>query len=441
MTKSIAFSRSIPIRHEVDVFVAGGGPGGIAAALTAARQGKSVFLAEGHTCFGGMGTAGMVPVFMTFGDGINFLADGIGREVLDALTTEKGADSPLSANSIPAELLKRVYDRLLVESGIEMSLMTQMVDVVAKDGRVEQAICHAKTGFFAVSAKMFVDGTGDGDLATMAGAPFEKADDDGNMMPGTLTSLWADVDWEAYRTSGVKVHDVLFKAFEDGHFTVNDPHHPGMWRVGNHLTGGNIGHAFGLDSTDERSLTEHFLTARSRIPEFESFYRKYVPGFENVELVATCSLFGVRESRRIMGDYVLDVDDFKARAVFEDEIGRYCYPVDIHPSKPDPKAYAKFEAEFRRDLRYGRGESYGIPYRILTPQKLENVLVTGRCVSSDRQIQGSVRVMPGCYITGQAAGMAASIAIEQHTDTRGFAVSELLTRLRGMGAYLPNFAG
>jgi ribulose 1,5-bisphosphate synthetase/thiazole synthase len=441
MAHSILFSRTIPVRHEVDVFVAGGGPAGIAAALVAARAGQRVFLAEGHSCFGGMGTAGMIPVFMTFGDGVNFLAEGIGREVLDALTAEKGPNSPLSTNSIPAELLKRVYDRLLVDAGIELSLMTQVVDIVAKDGRIEQAICHAKSGFFAVSAKMFVDGTGDGDLAAWAGAPFEKGDADGNMMPGTLCSLWADVDHDRFRASGVKVQETLYKAFEDGHFTVNDPHHPGMWRVGNHLTGGNIGHAFGIDATDERSLTAHFLNARKHIPEFESFYRKYIPGYENLELVATGSLFGIRETRRIMGDYVLNVEDFKARAVFPDEIGRYCYPVDIHPSKPDAKEYAKFEEEFRRSLRYERGESYGIPYRILTPKGVENLLVAGRCVSSDRQIQGSIRVMPSCYITGQAAGLAAAIAIEQKTHTRGFAVSDLLRRLRGIGAYLPNFNG
>lgn len=441
MANSIVFSRTIPVRHEVDVFVAGGGPAGIAAALVAARAGRKVFLAEGHSCFGGMGTAGMIPVFMMFGDGVNFLAEGIGREVLDALTAEKGPNSPLSTNAIPAELLKRVYDRLLVEAGIELSLMTQVVDIVAKDGRIEQAICHAKSGFFAVSAKMFVDGTGDGDLAAWAGAPFEKGDADGNMMPGTLCSLWADVDYERFRASGVKVQETLYKAFEDGHFTVNDPHHPGMWRVGNHLTGGNIGHAFGIDATDERSLTAHFLNARKHIPEFESFYRKYIPGYENLELVATGSLFGIRETRRITGDYVLNVEDFKARAVFPDEIGRYCYPVDIHPSKPDAKEYAKFEEEFRKSLRYERGESYGIPYRILTPKGLENLLIAGRCVSSDRQIQGSIRVMPSCYITGQAAGLAAAIAIEQKTHTRGFAVTELLRRLRGIGAYLPNFNG
>jgi len=138
-----------------------------------------------------------------------------------------------------------------------------------------------------------------------------------------------------------------------------------------------------------------------------------------------------------MGDYVLNLDDFKARAVFEDEIGRYSYPVDIHASKPDAASYAEFEKEFRT-LRYGKGESYGIPYRVLVPQKLSNVLVAGRCVSTDRYLQGSIRVMPGCYITGQAAGVAAAIAIEKNTNTRGFPVTELQSRLKKMGAFLPN---
>ncbi|MBT3380469.1 MAG: FAD-dependent oxidoreductase [Lentisphaerae bacterium] len=438
MSEKLSFCRSIPVRQHVNVFVAGGGPAGIAAALTAARQGQSVFLAEGHTALGGMGTAGLVPVFMTFSDGINFLADGIGREVLERLQTA-GGTGPGSRQAIRAEVLKRVYDSMLLGAGVDFTLQTQLIGVEAASGSVSAAILAAKSGLFAVTADMYIDGTGDGDLAAWAGAPFDKGDGEGDLMPGTLCSLWSSVDWEKRKATGVNVQETLYKAFEAGDvFTTCDPHHPGMWQVGNSVSGGNIGHTFGVDSTDERSLTEALISGRRMMPEFERFYREYIPGFEDLELTATGSLLGVRESRRITGDYVLDVDDFKRRAVFEDEIGRYCYPVDIHPSKPDPTEYAKFEKEFRESLRYKRGESYGIPYRTLTPKGLSNVLVAGRCVSSDRAIQGSIRVMPGCYITGQAAGMAASLAINAQTDTRGIGTGELQAALAGIGAYLPN---
>jgi hypothetical protein len=131
------------------------------------------------------------------------------------------------------------------------------------------------------------------------------------------------------------------------------------------------------------------------------------------------------------------VDDFKSLAVFEDEIGRYSYPIDIHIAKPDKESYDKFLAEFTT-LRLGKGESYGIPYRILTPQGLKNVLVAGRCVSTDRGMQASIRVMPGCFITGQAAGVAAAMTLQANTTTRKIDITDLQRRLKALGAYLPN---
>jgi len=435
---SVTYQKQVPVRHDVDLFVAGGGPAGIAAALAAVREGRSVFLAEGQSCLGGMGTAGMIPAFMTFGDGVNFLADGIGREILDNLTAEKGPQHPTHATAIPAEMLKRVYDRMLVQAGVQFSFHVQVVDVLCNQGHVEMAICNGKSGFFAVKAKIFVDATGDGDLSVWAGAPFEKGDQDGNMMPGTLCSLWSGVDFEQYTASGVSPRSKLEEAFDKGVFTVHDPHHPGMWRVGRQVAGGNIGHAFGVDATDERSLTKYLIEGRERLPEFERFYREYIPGFQDIELVGSGSLLGIRESRRILGDYVLNVEDFRKRAVFDDEIGRYCYPVDIHPYRPSAETYAAFEKEFKENLRYKQGESYGIPYRCLTPLKTDNLLVAGRCISTDQKIQGSVRVMPGCYITGQAVGIAAALCCENRCDTRSISISELHQRLKKIGAFLPN---
>ena len=335
------------------------GPAGVAAALAAARQGRSVFVAEGQACFGGMGTSGLVPAFMRFTDGVNFLADGIGREIYETMKryADIPNDRPAGSVSINAEALKRVYDDLMTASGAGFSFHTNVIGVEAADGTVTHAICAAKSGLFAVKARVFIDGTGDGDIAAWAGAPFEKGDAEGNMMPGTLCSLWSDVDWSRVQKPDDRA---LEQAFADGVFTIQDRHLPGMWHVGQTVGGGNIGHTFGVDGTDERSLTEALLWGRKSLSEYEHYYKTYLTGFEKMNLITTGALMGLRETRRILGDYVLCLDDFKARAVFEDEIGRYNYPVDIHASKPDADAYKQFEEEFRT-LRYKNGRELRHP--------------------------------------------------------------------------------
>lgn len=435
---TVVFERRIPVRHDVDVFVAGGGPAGIAAAVTAARQRKSVFLTEANSCLGGMGTAGMLPVFMQFGDGEHVLAAGVGQEIRQKLIAA-GGTGPGSDLTIRAEVLKRVYDALALDAKVAFTFQTRLIGTETSENKVTSVILCGKSGLFAVKAKIYIDGTGDGDLAAWAGAPFEMGDADGLVMPGTLCSLWSDIDWQKVRDSKCRPDDCrLTQAFKDKVFTIEDRHLPGMFQIGKTLGGGNVGHTFGVDATDERSITRALIWGRKSLLEYERYYKTYLKGFEHMELAATASQLGMRESRRILGDYVLSVADFRRRAVFLDEIGRYAYPVDVHASKPEKAAFDRFAKEYAA-LRYKKGESYGIPYRVLVPRKLSNVLVAGRCVSCDRPMQGSIRVMPGCFITGQAAGAAAAIAIEQNTDTRGFPVAMLQKRLKDIGGYLPNF--
>lgn len=440
MADAIRYAREIPVRYEADVAVIGGGPAGVAAAAACARQGRSVFLVEAEGALGGMGTLGLVPVFMTFSDGVRTVAAGIGSEVRERLQAAGGTGP--NPNGIQPEVLKRVYDEMVTEAGVEFRFFTRLIDVIVDEGRVTAAVLAAKSGLYALRAPVFVDATGDGDLAAWAGAPFEKGDAEGTLMPGTLCSQWVGIDWERFHAwvrdkPGRRQSSELERAFADGVFSQHDRHLPGIFRIGERLGGGNIGHLYGIDNTDEASVTQAMVFGRRLVLEYEHYYKEYLAGFENMQLVQTGALPGIRETRRILGDYVLDLEDFRQRRSFPDEIGRYCYPVDIHPSSPDPKAYKAFEEQFLKELRYKPGESYGIPYRVLTPRGLRNVLTAGRCVSTDRYVLGSLRVMPGCFITGQAAGTAAAMALEAGGDVRAIDVQRLREQLRRDGAYIP----
>ena len=172
--------------------------------------------------------------------------------------------------------------------------------------------------------------------------------------------------------------------------------------------------------------------------EFRDGLAEFHPAFANCHLVATGSLMGIRETRRIVGDYVLTTDDYLARRSFDDEICRNCYYIDVHLSREEAalQAAGKLDIE-ERGMNYGKGESHGIPYRCLTPRGLGNVLVAGRAISCDRAVQGSVRVMPVCLAMGEAAGIAAAHATERDGDVHAIDVARLRRRLREEGAYLP----
>ena len=418
----IEYRNSIEVKYCVDVFVAGGGPAGVAAAYVASKNGAKVFLAEKGEMFGGAATKARVPAFMRFSDGINFLAGDFGRLVFERLYG-KDTDYTTIEYSIETEKLKTIYDDLVVESNAEFLFDATLLDVVSENGYAEYAILECKEDIFAVKAKIFVDSTGDGTLAVKCGADFFKGDKNGKMMPATLCSLWGDIDWSRAIVELGKDPDNrnLKKAFEDGVFTIKDPGLPGMWKLTDHYGGGNIGHVFGVDGTDGKSVTLGIIEARKRMQEYEYYYRNYLEGYENAKVITTAETLGIRETRRIECDYMLTMDDYFSFVDFEDEIGRYCYPVDIHPYEIG----AKEETRGLYSKGYEKGHSYGIPYRSLIPKKLKNVLVSGRCIGAERGIMGSVRVMPCCFLTGSAAGAAAAICAKKESDVRQINIDEL----------------
>ena len=224
MGKGVCFTRELPMKIETEVLVVGGGPAGVAAALTAARLGKRVFLAEAGGMFGGMGTAGLVPTFCPFDDGVNVVAAGIGYEIRKKISSS----TPLGTYGTPIciEELKRVYDDLMEESGVDFVFFTSLVDVEVFDGHIAYAVLSSKTGLYAVKAGIYIDCTGDGTLCALAGAPFELGDETGAVQPGTLCSLWADVDFSQRSDSD---DSRLEEAFRDGVFRFEDWHLPGMF--------------------------------------------------------------------------------------------------------------------------------------------------------------------------------------------------------------------
>lgn len=436
MSEIIQYNKELPVKVETDVFIAGGGPAGVSAAVAASEAGAKVFVAEASQSFGGAAVTMLVPAFMEFGNGTDFLAASIGKRIFDYLA-ENAPESakPYCPPNIPVETLKLCYDSMMEECGAQYCFNTQVIDVAVANGEIQHVICAGKGAIYAVKAKVYIDCTGDADLCAYAGAEFEQGGENGEVMGSTLCGLWTGIQWENVVSPDSRM---LEQAFKDQVFSQNDLHLPGMWPIAKGVGGSNTGHVFGVDGTNADSLTKGMVEARKRMQEYRRYYREYLSGFENAELVCSAPQLGIRESRRVVCDYRLVLQDFLDQAVFPDEIGRYSYNIDIHANTVGLDDYELFEKE-HATYRYKVGESYGIPYRTLPVKGFSNLLTAGRCICSDRYMQSSVRVMPGCYITGQAAGTAAAICALENVNVHDAPVKKIQKQLKKLGAYLPNY--
>ncbi|MHC4915853.1 MAG: FAD-dependent oxidoreductase [Planctomycetota bacterium] len=449
MSETYKLIRDVPVETGHDVVVAGGGPAGSAAAICAARLGARVLLLEATGCLGGMGTSGLVNAFDPMADGERMLVGGLMREIVETMH-ERGFLGPHVTpdfwrkqyhrwTQFRCEGLKLLLDELATDAGVEVRFFTRVIDAEADPSsrEVRGVIINNAEGHRYITARTFIDATGDAVLADLCGAECREAGrDTEKIMPATLASLHAGVDWDEYDNRNANQHEALEEAISDGHFSQPDHHLPGMSRVGESLGYLNGGHVFNLNALRCRSLSDGIMLGRKLVQEYASFYRKYVPGCENVELVTTASLMGIRESRRIVGEYELTFDDYMARRRFPDQIGLFNKFVDVHPYDNSPEEWARFQQD-HRNMRLGEGECFGIPYRILVPKGWRNLWVAGRCNSSDVLVHGSIRVMPAAAMMGQAAGTAALQSIQTGTTACELDTDKLVATLREHGAELP----
>lgn len=442
-------TREIPYDDSYEVIVVGGGPAGCAAAIAAAREGAKTLLVESTGSLGGMGTSGLVPAWCPFSDKEKIIYRGIAEQVLET-TKEKMPhvkQDDLEWVPIDPELLKRVYDEMVTESGATILFHTLLSAVdMNENGEVSTIVVSNKAGLTAYKAKVYVDCTGDADLAAWAGAEFIKGEEEtGDLQAATHCFILGNVDEYGYQF-GEWLHPMnkqspVYDIVDSGKYPIIPDYHMCNNRIGPGLVGFNAGHIWNVDNTDPMSVSKALVQGRKIAAVIRDALAEYHPtAFANAHLVSTGALMGIRETRRIIGDYVLTAKDYLDRRSFEDEICRNSYYIDVHLSKQKKASMTKEEFEKIKSYpRYQPGESHGVPYRCLTPKDLKNVLVAGRSISCDRYILGSVRVMPVCLTTGEAAGTAAAmVAKENELNVHTIDTVLLRNRLKENGAYLPD---
>ena len=438
--------REIPVDARYELVVAGGGPAGTAAAVCAARLGAKVLLVEATGCLGGMGTSGLVTAFDPMGDGKRMLVGGFMREVVETMYRRKFLRPGIDPNTwrknyhqwtpFQVEGYKLVLDEFVTKAGVEVRFFTRVIDAEAdsRRGKVSGVVLQNIEGYRFVRARAFIDATGDAVLADLCGAACREAGRDTPApMAATLCSLHAGIDWSRMGNQ----HSALKKALAAGHFTQRDKHLPGMSQVNRSVGYLNGGHLFRMNALKCKDLSDGVMLGRRLAQEYLAFYKKYVAGCENIQLVTTGSLIGVRESRRIVGEYELKIDDYLARRQFPDQIAVFNKAVDIHAYDCTEEAYQQYLKEYRKTGRLRPGECFGIPYSILVPRGWANLWVAGRCNSSDVKVHGSIRVQPPASMMGQAAGTAAVQSVRTGQPANDLDTAQLVRTLRKAGAYLP----
>ena len=413
-----------------DLIVVGGGMTGVAAAVTARRQGLDVLIVEKSGSLGGAAVTCLINPFMPYSTTVNGqrfeLSRGFFTELRKILTDIGGYDRETTGENIHEEYLKIAMDRLVTREGIAVLLHAPLCRVDRESGRIKAIGVATKAGVLTFGAKTFIDATGDADLAVMAGCPYHLGRADGLCQPMTLCFRIGNVDIPRFKEN----REVLQRKYKEMQQAgkIKNPREDVLiffTRV-DHMLHFNTTRIVRHDPTNPFDVTAAEMAAREQMLEMYQFLREQAPGFEHAQLLYSASEIGVRESRMIEGEYVLTELDLRECVKFEDAIAAGNYDIDIHNPEGSGTSHYYFPA----------GTWYTIPYRSLQPKGVNNLLVAGRCISSTHEAQASYRIMPIVTTLGEAAGMAAAVAVHSGTDVKAIDVSLLQSRLRENGAFL-----
>lgn len=431
----------VPVIGEYDVVVIGGGPAGVIAATAASRAGLSTVLVERYGFLGGAGTMGGLSTFCglharVHGDDRQ-VVHGYADELLDRLTALDGLNKPhltiedrVMAVSFDISAYKIAADELVLAGGAELLFHTSAVDVVmSDDDTIDAVVVESKSGRGALRGRFFIDGSGDGDIAAWAGVPFERSP---HLLYPSLMFRINGVDpveagdaWKTVRRLMEEAEAAGTHAFPRKKPIVRPQRNPLEWRA--NLTQLHNEDGSAVDGTDVHQLTLGEIQGRQQVKETFAFIRDSTPGFQNSYVVDIAPQIGIRETRRIIGQYQLTEGDVLDCVDFDDTIGVNGWPVEAHVAG---------DVEFRFPPAADSRGFNQLPYRMIVPARVGNLLVTGRCASMTQGGQSSGRVTGPCFVMGQAAGSAAALALAGGTRAADIDVSVLQKKLVADGAYL-----
>ncbi len=421
-------ARETPIAKETDVVVAGGGPAGLCAAVAAARLGAGTVLIERYGFLGGMATAGLVNPFMNYHLDGEPIIQGVFEDWVNGMRRREGYldRAGRSDNVFDPEAAKLSAQELCSEAGVDVLFHGFVDNVLTENGGIT-ALGIAGKQRLAATGQVYVDATGDGDVAALAGCAFELGREEDHLtQPMTLNFNMGGIDPDRAPQAGAELQELYDQARSAGEVDCPRENVLFFCTVRPDEVHFNTTRVVMRNGTDPLDLSEAETEGRRQAEQFVNFLRKYAPGYENAYLLQTATQIGVRETRRIMGDYVLTKEDVLECRKFEDGICRARYVIDIHnPAGTGTVIMSLPEHEW-----------YEIPYRCLLPVGFDNLLVSGRCISADHAAHSSLRVMPIAAAIGEAAGTAAAMSSQRGVRPRELPAADLRDQLASQGANL-----